>query len=57
MSKKEGYSRPGLFGNINHTMKKAAKQAKAVLEFLVGMWNMTARGIKQVKAILECLAE
>ena len=49
MSKKDGYSRPGLFGSINHYDSKGHKIARAGQGSLVGIMIMMQKVIRSEK--------
>lgn len=52
MSKKEGYSRPGLFGGINHYDANGHKIGKADPDCSEGIMIMMPKAIRSEKADL-----
>ena len=54
MSGRDGYSRPGLFGGMNHYDSKGHKADRA---FLAVIQIMTQKAIKLEQADLVCLVE
>lgn len=57
MSKKEGYSRKGLFGEIKHYDANGRKVGESRPNILGGYSNYDTHVIKQVRADQESLAE
>ena len=57
MSKKDGYSRPGLFGSINHYDSKGHKIGESRPGFFGGYNDYDAKGLAKNSMILQSILE
>lgn len=57
MSKKDGYSRPGLFGSINHYDSKGHKIGESRPGFFGGYNGYDAKGLAKNSMILQSILE